>query len=825
MRSLTPVRLFPRALLCCLAACLLAAGVQAQAAAPVVWEDAPLADALYGFSEASGVELVFALTLVRDVRVSGAYTPGEPPGPALGALLRGTGIRAERVRRGQFVLIEEPVGVDVLGDDPSLYTGVLEGRVVDAETGEPLPGAHVWLVDLDLGGVADWEGGFAVEDLPTGAYIVRISHVGYRPVRVELDVFPASPQLPPTVRLRPEAIRSADAVVRPSGTVLEPEPGLAVVAGIGETGGVRPALAPEGPVLGGDLFGALTLVPGVSRTAGASGPLTIRGAEPGRALVVRDGVPIYAAGALGPSFQPEGLASARLHSGPLPVELDGGAGVLELETRDVPSRPTGALAAGLGGVRGVVAAPLGRSVGAHVGWGRPAPADLPLSSALESGRALVLDPRGLGGGAEAESGTYDAEARLTWAPRPGQSVEIGGYRSAERLSATLPSRMWHLDGVSEAASARYQGLVGQRTFVTGVAYGSRARATEAMGGLDTRTSLAEIGAKLEVDHAPSLAHQLRLGVSVASREAWAERVQRRRQSAVEWAAYARDAWKPSDRVELRPGLRAVWVDGRMILEPRLQARYTLLAGGLDVRAGLARQSQTVHRLRGLAPGARDLAATRWLLAGDRLASATAWLGGLGAEWRPSPGVVLGADLFVRDSRDLRLPLALAVGEPSTDGSILQSAFPAHRERALGLDLAGTVRQPTWAVQGALSIARTRVRPEAGGEWASSRYGRPLSFSLAGERGVGAGTVGARLDVESGRLGVDGERQPTEARLTLGADAALAALGVTWTLGARAEGRLLGDGAPVAVPLAPGAPLAIGPIGPAVVPGVRLSARW
>ncbi|MEM6325830.1 MAG: TonB-dependent receptor [Bacteroidota bacterium] len=813
-----------RVLPCCLAALLLAGTVRAQAPTPIVWEEAPLEEALYTFIEASGVELVFALTLVRDVRVSGTYTPGEPPGPALAALLRGTGIRAERIRRGQFVLIEVPVGVELFPDDPSLYTGVLEGRVVDAGTGEALPGAHVWLVDLDLGGVADLDGQFLVESLPTGTYVVRVSHVGYRTIRVELDVFPDSPLLPPTVRLRPESVQSADAVVRPT-TVLEPEPGLAVVTGVGQTEGALPALAPGGPVLGGDLTGALTLVPGISRSAGASGPMTIRGAEPGRALVVRDGVPIYAAGALGPSFQPEGLASARLHSGPLPVELEGSAGVLELETLDVPDRPRGTVAAGLGGVRGVVAMPLGEAWGVQAGWGRPAPADLPLSSALETGQALVLDPRGLGGAPEAESGATDAEARLTWRPRPGQSIEVGGYRSAEALSASLPSRSWRLRGVSEAASARYRGLVGDRTFVTALAYGSRARAEEEMGGLDTRTALTEIGAMVEVDHVFSLTHQARLGVRLASREAWAERALRGDQNATEWAVYARDIWKPTSRVELRPGARLTVIGTRAVVEPRLQARVSLVPDRLDVRAGLSRQSQAIHQLRGLAPGARDLAATRWLLATENLDPATTWLSGLGAEWRPTEGVVLGADLFVRTSRDVRLPLALADGEPPTDGASLRSVFPRHRERAAGLDLAGALRRPTWAIQGGLSLATAEVRPETSSEWTPSRYGRPVSFSLAAERTVGAGTVGARVDVESGRLGADGIRQPVEARLTLGADAALTALGVTWTLGARAEGRVVGEDPLVAAPLAPGAPLAVGAIGPALVPGVRLSARW
>ena len=80
-------------------------------------------------------------------------------------------------------------------------------------------------------------------------------------------------------------------------------------------------------------------------------------------------------------------------------------------------------------------------------------------------------------------------------------------------------------------------------------------------------------------------------------------------------------------------------------------------------------------------------------------------------------------------------------------------------------------------------------------------------------------------MESGRPDASGERQRPEVRLVLGADAQARALGVTWTLGARAETRLLGEGALADAPLVPGAPLAVGPLGPALVPGVRIAARW
>lgn len=808
----------------------------------LVWTEAPLSDALYAFSEASGVEIVFALRLVSDVRVSGRYAPGDDAGAALTALLLGTGLRAERVRRGQYVLIEEPLNIPVVGDDPRFFTGVLEGRVVDAATDQPLWGAHVWLVDLDLGDVVDARGEFAVENLPTGTYSVRVSHIGYKPVRVELDVFPASPQLPPTVRLRPEAITSTSATVRPQGLPPEPEPGLAILSppGVPNVTG-RPALSLAGPVVSGDLFGGLSLVPGVSRASGASGPLVVRGAAPGRAPVVRDGVPIYSVGALGATFQPEALAAARLHSGPLPVELDGGAGVLELETRAPEDRQTGVVAAGLGGVHGVINTPITPTLGVQVGVGRPVPSDLPLASARTAGQALVVDPRSRAGTAEAESRTWDAETKLTWTPRPAQTVEVGGYLSAETLGASLGERLWRLHGRTDALSLRARGLVGDKTFVTTTAYRSRAVGEEDMSGLDTRTEIGEWGGRVEADHAFSLDHQIRVGASIAARTALARRRTtgaRGRQDAVETAVYVRDSWKPTSRTELRPGVRVVASGGRVQVQPRFQARWSAVPQRLDLRAGLAQQSQSVHRLSGLAPGARDLAATRWLLAGARpgprsggdVDPATTWLGGVGGEWRPAEGVALGADVYTRVSRGLRLAPALAVSEPPVGVAALAEAFPSHRERAVGVDFAAAFRRDGWALQAGLSLARSEVRPEtdtpdASGLWRASRYGRPVAFSVAGERSVGTGTVGLRLDVESGRMDARGGRQPLDVRLALGADVQTQMLGVTWTLGARAESRLAGQGPLADVPLVPGAPLAVGPLGSALVPGVRIAARW
>ena len=63
-------------------------------------------------------------------------------------------------------------------------TGKLSGRVVD-ETGEPLVGANVIVLDTDYGAAADLDGNYNVLRIPPGTYTVRFSIIGFQTRVVE----------------------------------------------------------------------------------------------------------------------------------------------------------------------------------------------------------------------------------------------------------------------------------------------------------------------------------------------------------------------------------------------------------------------------------------------------------------------------------------------------------------------------------------------------------------------------------------------------------------------------------------------------------------
>ena len=57
----------------------------------------------------------------------------------------------------------------------------IEGRVSDAETGQPLEQAHVFIASSMIGTTTDAEGRFALAKVPPGAHHLHISMVGYAP--------------------------------------------------------------------------------------------------------------------------------------------------------------------------------------------------------------------------------------------------------------------------------------------------------------------------------------------------------------------------------------------------------------------------------------------------------------------------------------------------------------------------------------------------------------------------------------------------------------------------------------------------------------------
>ncbi|MBD3288986.1 TonB-dependent receptor plug domain-containing protein [candidate division KSB1 bacterium] len=59
-------------------------------------------------------------------------------------------------------------------------TGKIAGRVVDAQSNEPLPGANVMIQNTSLGAATDIDGNYFILNVPPGSYIVSATMMGYQ---------------------------------------------------------------------------------------------------------------------------------------------------------------------------------------------------------------------------------------------------------------------------------------------------------------------------------------------------------------------------------------------------------------------------------------------------------------------------------------------------------------------------------------------------------------------------------------------------------------------------------------------------------------------
>ena len=67
----------------------------------------------------------------------------------------------------------------------ALNTGKISGKVTDKQTGEPLFGANIYLVETNLGAASESDGFFYIIGIPPGRYEVKISYMGYKAMTVK----------------------------------------------------------------------------------------------------------------------------------------------------------------------------------------------------------------------------------------------------------------------------------------------------------------------------------------------------------------------------------------------------------------------------------------------------------------------------------------------------------------------------------------------------------------------------------------------------------------------------------------------------------------
>ena len=66
--------------------------------------------------------------------------------------------------------------------------GTVTGRILDGDSGEPLPGVNAMIEGTTIGSITDLEGQFTITNVPTGGRSLVLSYVGYETVTQRINV-------------------------------------------------------------------------------------------------------------------------------------------------------------------------------------------------------------------------------------------------------------------------------------------------------------------------------------------------------------------------------------------------------------------------------------------------------------------------------------------------------------------------------------------------------------------------------------------------------------------------------------------------------------
>ncbi|EHQ25470.1 TonB-dependent receptor [Mucilaginibacter paludis] len=66
--------------------------------------------------------------------------------------------------------------------------GTLKGRIVEFETSQPLPGASVYIVELQKGMVSNNEGYYRFNNTPEGKYTLKVTYISYKTETIQVEV-------------------------------------------------------------------------------------------------------------------------------------------------------------------------------------------------------------------------------------------------------------------------------------------------------------------------------------------------------------------------------------------------------------------------------------------------------------------------------------------------------------------------------------------------------------------------------------------------------------------------------------------------------------
>lgn len=544
---------------------------------------------------------------------------------------------------------------------PAMAQSTVSGYVSDAESGEKLIGATVYLPKLRRGVATNAYGFYSLSVPPTDTLVLLVSYVGYAAARDTLSV---------QQNLRRDVALTAN-------TLLDE---VEVVATEDEAAHVRPLSVHRipiqtvhtAPVLGGesDLLKTLQLLPGVKFGNEGSAGLYVRGGSPDQNLILLDGVPVYNVSHLFgflSVFNSDAIHSMELIKGGIPARYGGRlSSVLNINMKEGNLKQRqGVFAISPIAGRFTYEGPIKKDTSSFIISGRRTWLD------AIAAVALLAEDRTLG------YNFYDLNAKYNHRLNARNRVYVSFYTGRDRFFDTFSDgtdrSTFNFRWGNLTAVARWNRIISPKLFMnTSLSYSSYNFFQEyrvKQEGTDffsqTRSRIQDGTLRTDFDYALAPSHALRFGAQITRQRFRPDVVQLVNASAdttfnnqefidaVNAEVYVEDDITLSRKVSVNVGLRvsAFWVNDRTYanLQPRLAGQYRLTATQ-SITASYTNMVQYLHLLTNSSLG---LPTDLWVSSTENIAPQRAEQVALGfTQWLRNGAYQVSVESYYKRMRNL-----------------------------------------------------------------------------------------------------------------------------------------------------------------------------
>jgi outer membrane receptor for ferrienterochelin and colicin len=484
----------------------------------------------------------------------------------------------------------------------------INGEVLDANTGELLPGATVFINSLQ-GSVTDAKGGFTFQELTAGEYQLQVSFVGYQKQHLRLKLN-ADTTLMLKVRLLPEQEQMEALVVEASVeqtaytsnltsvTYLKPEDVQKSIGMLGET----------------DLIKTLQLKPGVQSGNEGNSGFYVRGGQSDQNLVLLDGVSIY-----NPShlfgmfsvFNSDLLEDVSLYKGSFPARFGGRlSSVLDIGLKNPDLKKfKGSGGTGLISSRLTLEGPLVKDKLSWMVSGRRTYFDVITRSI---NRSMADDPEYQ---PIPDYYFYDLNAKLFFKPGKDDELSFTFYQGSDKFFFNDDRFSFDFLWGNKAGILQWRHLFSEkfssRFSVSATEYNYQIRNNIENLSQTAGSGIFDLNAAADFSLDLGNRHYVTFGAALSRHSFNVLRIQEKENTdalmlkskntdeipAYEGAVYISDEWEISKRVGVEGGLRITGFSalkhGKVGLEPRMSLRWQA-ARKLALKASYSQAYQYVH---------------------------------------------------------------------------------------------------------------------------------------------------------------------------------------------------------------------------------------